>query len=109
MKALVAAAALIAALSLVPSAFADRFSATVSQILAQPYQPDYVPLGLDSAFDGSVPNTLPAEDYTTGSIPDSPDYPAWPAAGLGLGPRDESAAGRGRVSPAAAQGAAHAA
>ena len=66
MKALVAAAALVAALSLVPSAFADRFSATVSQILAQPYQPDYVPLGLDSAFDGSVPNTLPAEDYTTG-------------------------------------------
>lgn len=25
-------------------------------------------------------NTAPAEDYTTGSIPDSPDYPAWPAA-----------------------------
>jgi len=80
MKALVAAAALVAALSLVPGAFADRFSATVGQILAQPYQADYVPLGLDSAFDGPVPNTLPAEDYTTGSIPDSPDYPAWPAA-----------------------------
>ena len=80
MKALVAAAALVAALSLVPSAFADRFSATVDQILAQPYQADYVPLGVDAAFDTTVPNTLPAEDYTTGSIPDSPDYPSWPAA-----------------------------
>jgi dienelactone hydrolase len=26
-----------------------------------------------------VPNTLPAEDYTSGSIPGSPDYPAWPS------------------------------
>jgi dienelactone hydrolase len=84
MKALVAAVALVAALSLVPSAvpsaFADRFSATVDQILGQPYQADYVPLGADTAFDTTVPNTFPAEDYTTGSIPDSPDYPAWPAA-----------------------------
>jgi dienelactone hydrolase len=80
MKPLVAAATLLAALSLVPSAFADRFSATVDQIMAQPYQADYVPLGTDSAFDTTVPNTLPAEDYTTGSIPGSPDYPAWPAA-----------------------------
>jgi dienelactone hydrolase len=80
LKPLVFAAALVAALSLVPSAFADRFSSTVDQILAQPYQADYVPLGVDSAFDTTVPNTLPAEDYTTGSIPDSPDYPAWPAA-----------------------------
>jgi dienelactone hydrolase len=80
MRSLVAAATFVAALSLVPSAFADRFSATVDQILAQPYQADYVPIGVDSAFDTTVPNTLPAEDYTTGSIPDSPDYPAWPAA-----------------------------
>jgi dienelactone hydrolase len=80
MRSLVASAAFVAALSLVPSAFADRFSATVDQILAQPYQADYVPIGVDSAFDTTVPNTLPAEDYTTGSIPDSPDYPAWPAA-----------------------------
>jgi dienelactone hydrolase len=80
MKALVAAAALAVALALVPGALADRFSATVDQIMAQPYQADYVPLGADSAFDTLVPNTLPAEDYTTGSIPDSPDYPAWPAA-----------------------------
>jgi dienelactone hydrolase len=80
MRSLVAAATFVAALSLVPSAFADRFSATVDQILAQPYQADYVPLGVDLAFDTTVPNTLPAEDYTTGSIPDSPDYPAWPGA-----------------------------
>jgi dienelactone hydrolase len=80
MKALVAAAALVAALSLVPGAFADRFSSMVDQIMAQPYQADYVPAGVDSAFETTVPNTLPAEDYTTGSIPDSPDYPAWPAA-----------------------------
>jgi dienelactone hydrolase len=80
MKRYVAAVALVTALCLVPSAFADRFSATVGQILAQPYQADYVPLGADAAFDTTVPNTLPAEDYTSGSIPDSPDYPAWPAA-----------------------------
>jgi dienelactone hydrolase len=80
MKALVAAAAIVAALSVIPGAFADRFSATIDQIMAQPYQADYVPVGVDSAFVTTVPNTLPAEDYTTGSIPDSPDYPAWPGA-----------------------------
>jgi dienelactone hydrolase len=64
----------------IPGAFADRFSATIDQIMAQPYQADYVPVGVDSAFVTTVPNTLPAEDYTTGSIPDSPDYPAWPGA-----------------------------
>jgi dienelactone hydrolase len=80
MRSLVLAAALVAALSLAPGALADRFSTAVGQILAQPYQPDYVPLGPDTAFDTLVPNTLPAEDYTTGSIPGSPDYPAWPAA-----------------------------
>ncbi|MDX6450240.1 MAG: hypothetical protein QOH16_289 [Gaiellaceae bacterium] len=80
MRSLVVAATLVAALCLVPSAFADRFSATVDEILAQPYQADYVPLAADSAFDTTVPNTLPAEDYTTGSIPGSPDYPAWPGA-----------------------------
>ena len=41
MKALVAAAALVATLFLVPSAFADRFSAAVDQILAQPYQAEF--------------------------------------------------------------------
>ena len=59
---------------------ATRFHAAVDQILAQPYQPDYAPQGFDSAFgDANVPNTLPAQDYTTGSIPGSPDAPAWPA------------------------------
>jgi dienelactone hydrolase len=78
------AAACSAALALVPAALADspstRFDVTVQSIFAQPYQPDYVPLGIDSAFDTTVPNTAPAEDYTSGSIPDSPDYPAWPTA-----------------------------
>ena len=59
---------------------ADRFSATVGTILAQPYQPDYVPLGFDSAFDAPVANTAPAEDFTSGSIPDAPDHPDWPAS-----------------------------
>jgi predicted alpha/beta-fold hydrolase len=59
---------------------AERFSATVDTILAQPYQPDYVPLGFDAGFDGLVPNTAPAQDYTSGSIPGSPDHPDWPAS-----------------------------
>jgi predicted alpha/beta-fold hydrolase len=46
-----------------------------------PYQPAYVPLGVDSAFSPAlVPNTLPAQDYTSGSVPGSPDAPAWPVA-----------------------------
>jgi dienelactone hydrolase len=57
---------------------ADHFAATVTSILAEPYQPDYVPLGTDSAFADSVANTAPVEDYTSGSIPGSPDAPAWP-------------------------------
>jgi predicted alpha/beta-fold hydrolase len=76
-------AALAAALVLAPSSpagGATRFDATVRAIFAEPYQPDYAPLGLDAAFDTPVPNTAPAEDYTSGSIPGSPDYPAWPAA-----------------------------
>jgi dienelactone hydrolase len=84
MRSLVLVAVVTTALCVVSSAFADsrsdHFAATVDEILAQPYQPNYVPAGLDTAFDGLVPNTLPAEDYTTGSIPDSPDLPAWPAA-----------------------------
>jgi dienelactone hydrolase len=77
-------AAVATALVLVPPALADgtaaRFDATVASIFAESYQPGYVPLGLDTAFDAPVPNTAPAEDYTSGSIPDSPDYPSWPAA-----------------------------
>ena len=59
---------------------AQRFAATVDTILAQPYQPDYVPLGFDAAFDSPVLNTAPAQDYTSGSTPGSPDHPDWPAA-----------------------------
>jgi len=56
-----------------------QFQATIDAILAEPYQPDYVPLGYDSAFGAAVvPNTAPVQDYTTGSIPGSPDAPAWP-------------------------------
>ena len=51
----------------------------MQQILAEPYQPTYVPAGFDSAFgDANVVNTAPAQDYTSGSIPGSPDAPAWP-------------------------------
>lgn len=79
------AAAVLALLAFsASSAAADpgaRFAAAVQQILAQPYQPDYVPAGYDSAFGAaSVLNVLPAEDYTSGSIPGDPDAPPWPAA-----------------------------
>ncbi|MDX6465155.1 MAG: hypothetical protein QOI27_195 [Gaiellaceae bacterium] len=83
MRSLVAFVVSVAVLAAVPSALAsspsDDFAATVDAIMAQPYQPDYVPTGLDTAFDTLVPNTAPAEDYTSGSIPGSPDLPAWPA------------------------------
>jgi pimeloyl-ACP methyl ester carboxylesterase len=73
----------IAALTLPAAAHADsradRFAASVASILAEPYQPAYVPLGNDSAFADPVANTAPAEDYTSGSIPGSPDAPAWPS------------------------------
>lgn len=59
----------------------ERFDAAVTRILAEPYQPAYVPTGLDSAFAPAlVPNTAPAQDYTSGSIPESPDHPDWPSA-----------------------------
>lgn len=59
----------------------ERFDAAVTRILAEPYQPAYVPSGFDSAFTPAlVPNTAPAQDYTSGSIPESPDHPAWPSA-----------------------------
>src|SRR5947208_329806 len=57
------------------------FSQAVSSILAQPYQPNYAPVGLDSAFaPDTVANTFPAQDYTSGSVPGDPDHPNWPAA-----------------------------
>jgi dienelactone hydrolase len=84
LRPVVAVTALTFALALPAGALADatrtQFAATVAEIMAQPYQPAYVPLGTDAAFDTLVPNTAPAQDYTSGSIPGSPDYPAWPGA-----------------------------
>jgi predicted alpha/beta-fold hydrolase len=78
-------AVLVAAMRATPAtthaAGVSQFQATVSAIEALPYQADYVPEGFDSAFPGQdVLNNAPAEDYTTGSIPDSPDLPQWPAS-----------------------------
>ena len=33
---------------------------------------------MDSQNLAPVPNTAPAQDYTSGSIPGSPDHPGWP-------------------------------
>lgn len=55
------------------------FDAVVHRILSLPYTATYVPAGPDSAFPtGKVLNDLPAEDYTSGSIPGSPDSPGFP-------------------------------
>ncbi|HTX00286.1 MAG TPA: alpha/beta hydrolase [Acidimicrobiales bacterium] len=55
------------------------FEAVIRQITALPYQAAYVPQGYDSAFPaGTVLNDLPAEDYTSGSIPGGPDSPVYP-------------------------------
>ncbi len=76
------ALALIAALVLVHTAAAGtaaRFAAAIQQIASEPYQPSYLPVGLDRGFgNANVVNTAPAQDYTSGSIPGSPDAPAWP-------------------------------
>jgi alpha-beta hydrolase superfamily lysophospholipase len=77
--ALVAVAALTFCLAGPAGGSGGQFDAVVRQVLAAPYQPAYVPLGNDTAFPGSVPNTAPAQDYTSGSIPGSPDFPGWPA------------------------------
>ena len=59
---------------------ADAFNRLVTAIENQPYQAAYAPNGNDSAFpDAATPNTLPAEDYTSGSIPGTPDTPNWPS------------------------------
>ena len=77
------AAGLAAAATLAATATAGtstRFQTAVQQILAQPYQPNYIPQGYDTSFgSANVQNTAPAQDYTSGSIPGSPDAPAWPA------------------------------
>jgi len=65
----------------------SQFQTIVNTILAEAYQPNYVPVGTDTAFPTDpgetntvpVPNTAPAQDYTSGSIPGSPDSPAWPS------------------------------
>lgn len=63
-----------------PAGLVHRFDAVISEIEQLPYQPAYAPTGLDSAFaPADVPNDFPAEDYTSGSVPGSPDAPAWPA------------------------------
>ena len=71
------------ALAIAPTAQStnrSQFATAVQDILAQPYQSTYAPAGFDSAFgDANVPNTAPAEDFTSGSIPGSPDHPSWPA------------------------------
>ena len=79
--ALATAVAVAATLTATASAgTATKFQSAVQQILAQPYQPNYVPQGYDTAFGtANVLNTAPAQDYTSGSIPGSPDAPAWPA------------------------------
>ena len=73
------AAAIVLSLLAMPAAQAGggKFDATVQAILAEPYQADYVPQGNDTAFE-NAPNTLPAEDYTSGSVAGDPDFPGWP-------------------------------
>src|SRR6266508_6640343 len=78
-------AAVLAAVAAAQPAGADsragKVADAVDSILATPYQPDYVPTGFDGAFGAqNVLNTAPAQDYTTGSIPGSPDAPPWPAS-----------------------------
>src|SRR5438067_11117104 len=79
--------ALVAFVLLASPAAADSRAAKLAEVIQQiealPYQPNYLPLGFDSAFGPAVvPNALPAQDYTSGSIPGSPDAPAWPSAFL---------------------------
>src|SRR5262245_62929099 len=57
----------------------SRFQSTIDAILAEPYQPNYVPFGIDSAFgSAAVLNTAPAEDGRTGSTPGGPEALEWP-------------------------------
>ena len=79
--AICAAVAMAAALASAAAAdTASKFRSAVNQIVAQPYQPNYVPQGNDTAFgSANVLNTAPAQDYTSGSIAGSPDAPAWPS------------------------------
>lgn len=56
----------------------SKFDAAVAKVLAEPYQAAYVPAGLDTAFPTAL-NVFPSQDYTSGSISGSPDFPGWPA------------------------------
>ncbi len=72
--------ALVVFLGVLPAAQAgNKFDATVRQMLAEPYQPEYVPTGNDTAF-ANAANTFPVEDYTSGSVAGAPDFPGWPSA-----------------------------
>jgi dienelactone hydrolase len=74
-----AAAAARAAAPARTSPQATAFDSAVRTILALPYDAAYVPAGPDSAFPtGTVENDFPAQDYTSGSIPGSPDSPNFP-------------------------------
>ena len=79
-----AVCATLAALAAAVPAYAnqaERFKTTVDDILGQPYQPQYVPVGYDMAFpEKTVLNTFPAQDYTSGSKAGNPDAPPWPPA-----------------------------
>ena len=78
---LLAASALVAAAPAHADSPGAKLGTAVQALLAEPYQPAYVPTGTDAAFpDAEVANSAPAQDYTTGSIPGSPDAPAWPSA-----------------------------
>lgn len=62
-----------------PGLSTGAFDDVVGQIENLPYTAAYAPVGFDTAFpDDSVLNDLPAEDYTSGSIPGSPDSPTFP-------------------------------
>jgi hypothetical protein len=66
-----AAATIVAAAA---ASTATRYDSAVRQILAEPYQPNYILQGFDTAFGGaSVLDNAPAQDYTSGSIAGSPD------------------------------------
>jgi pimeloyl-ACP methyl ester carboxylesterase len=71
-------ASLVVLCAAAPGWAGSKFDGAVAQMLAEPYQAAYVPAGLDTAFPTAL-NVFPAEDYTSGSIAGSPDYPGWPA------------------------------
>ena len=51
------------------AAGSSSFAQVIQQIEALPYQPNYAPVGFDSAFAPTlVANDAPAEDYTSGSL-----------------------------------------